>query len=311
MKKTLARLRLAIGILTLLTCFQTFAFAQTDNSFPGGRWYMNASTTRMIFRFEKVSGTWRGSSIDDQGKTLERIENVTWDSKTRTLEFLRIGSGYWQWYRGTIVEGVLIARYTHSGKTDAKPTNPLDYKWKATGWNYEYLTPAMAPLVFEVVINETQYRARLRLDRAPGTPTGYAGRLKFFAKENICSEGLENDVTIEQWDGVNLRFRAFNVNIYKDLNMLFTGKVNARLIEGTLIQTQGDGQRYNHTFSGTRAEILTYGFSGKTTTARENWQLRTRRQLEHLMMAGNPAPLKSEVRILRDALPPILGTTYE
>lgn len=312
---TQARLPLAICLFALLSVFSSPVFAQpvfgqVDTSTPAGRWYMNSLSTRMIFRFELVNGAWRGASIDDQGKTLERLENIVWDKKTRALEFTRIGSGYWQWYRGTIVEGVFVGRYAHSGKTAVKPTAPLEYKWKATGWNFEYLTPtSRVPAVFDITVNETGFQARFRLDKSPTKPNKYEGRLKFYGYNNACSEGLEIDAIVEQWDGTNLKFQAFDANIYAKISMTFTGVVSGRNLQGTLKQTN-PGQVYNHTFKGTRAEVLSYGFTGKNAQERENWQTRTRRQLEHLMMAGNPAPLKQEVRILRDNLPPMLGLPY-
>ena len=315
--KTQAQLRLAIlsGALLALLCVggnaQPLNAEPVDKSNPAGRWYLNAQSTRMIFRFERVDGVWRGTSIDEQGKTLERLDYITWDNKTRALEFLRTGAGYWQWYRGKIVEGVFVARFTHTGKTDARPTDPFAYKWKVTGWNFEYLTPANAPLVFDIGVTETGFRARVRLDRDARTTSGFAGRLKFYGQNNICAEGLENDITIDLWDGTNLRFRAFNVNVYYNLNLTFAGRVNGPMIEGALTEFHGSGKVYHHTFRGQRAEVLTYGISNKTTTYREKWQARTRRQLEQLMMAGNPAPLKTDVRIIRENLPPILGMPNE
>ncbi len=309
-----ARWRSVIRLFTLLISFQAFAYAQTDNSTPAGTWYMNAQTDRSIFQFERVNGAWRGASLSEAGKTTERLDNITWNQAARTLEFCRIGAGYWQWYRGTLVEGVFVARFTHSGKTADRPTDPLAFKWKMTGWNYEYLTPAQGPLVFDLYVNETKYRARLRLDRATNTTTGATsgviGRLKFYAFDNTCTDGLENEIVIEQWDGINLRFRAVDVSAIKNLSMVFTATVNGRSLDGSLLQTDPDGKQFTRTFSGTRAEVLTYGFGGKTGAARNTWQTRTRRRLEHLLMAGNPAPLKTEVAILRDNLPPVLGLLH-
>jgi hypothetical protein len=54
--------------------------------------------------------------------------------------------------------------------------------------------------------------------------------------------------------------------------------------------------------------VLTYGLADKSTTARDAWQQRTRRQLYHLMMAGNPAPLSHKVTVLHEKQAPIPST---
>jgi hypothetical protein len=44
-------------------------------------------------------------------------------------------------------------------------------------------------------------------------------------------------------------------------------------------------------WKGTRANVLSFGLAGKDAAQRDQWQKRTRRQIEHLIMQDNPAPL--------------------
>ncbi len=295
--KGLLKLPTALFALLLqagLIC--SISFAQADTSTLIGRWYINTGSERLTWRFENQNGVYQGVRLDEQGAILERFDNISWNPATRTLEFRRNGAGFWQWYRGKIVEGVLVARYAHSGLNAAKPTDPFAFKWHATGWNYEYLTPTTTPQVYDMEIVQTGDRARLRIDKSRVTASGYEGRLKFYARGNAYNERLEDDVTIERWDGANLRFSAGG--------QTYEGVVNGRNASGVLRQPNSP---VAYAWRGTRAEVLGYGFAGKTPRERMNWQARTRNQLLHLIMAGNPAPSKQEVRVLRDRLSPLLG----
>jgi dienelactone hydrolase len=301
--KDLSKLPAAFALLLLQAATSVFivstSFAQSDTSTPAGRWYINTGSERLTWRFENQNGVYQGVRLNDQGAVSERFDNISWNPATRTLEFRRNGAGFWQWYRGKIVEGVLVARYVHSGVSATKPTDPFAYKWHATGWNYEYLTPAIAPQVYDLEIVQTGDRARLRIDRSRLPTSSYEGRLKFYARGNSLNERLEEDFAIERWDGVNLRFTVSN--------QVYEGVVSGRNITGTLRQA---GSPLSYAWRGTRAEVLSYGFAGKTARDRLNWQTRTRNQLRHLVMAGNPAPVKREVTVLRDRLSPLLGTPH-
>ena len=77
----------------------------------------------------------------------------------------------------------------------------------------------------------------------------------------------------------------------------YQGTVCGRQITGTYSPGVG-------TFSGTRAEVLTYGLAAQTDMARTKWVDRTRLQLYHLMMADNPKPLSRTVTMLSSNVPP-------
>jgi dienelactone hydrolase len=53
--------------------------------------------------------------------------------------------------------------------------------------------------------------------------------------------------------------------------------------------------------------VLSYGLAPRSPAARAAWQEQTRRQLAHLIMAGNPAPLSSTPTTVRSDLPPVAG----
>src|SRR5581483_10108988 len=48
-------------------------------------------------------------TIDANGIS-ELLDSLSWDVATGTLEFRRVGNGFSQWYRGTVVEGVFVGR---------------------------------------------------------------------------------------------------------------------------------------------------------------------------------------------------------
>lgn len=266
-----------------------------DTSSPAGRWYVLAGNQRMTFRFEQQGLTYLGTRLDDQNKPVEQFDNVTWNAITRTLEFRRTNGSTWQWYRGRIVEGVLKMRYASSTTAPSKPTDWMAYKWHVTGWNHEYLTPALTPQVFDLQVVQTGIRARLRIDRSTHAPSGFEGRLKAYAVYESCDEKLEEDFAIERWNGTSIRFTV--------KGQTYDGTVSGRTIAGTLQQAGVP----TYQWKGARAEVLGYGFAGKTAEERQRWQTRMRKQLYHLALSGNPPALTSEVRETRNQMSPLLG----
>lgn len=291
--------QLAVGVWVWFTLFTLTnvlcAHAQSDTSSPAGRWYVMASGQRLTFWFELRGGVYVGGRLDDQGNALEQFDNVSWNAATRTLEFRRAAGNAWYWYRGQIVEGLLTARFSLSTSTAAKPSDWLAYKWRLTAWNYEYLTPALAPLVFDLQIVQTGARARLRIDRSTTSPTQFEGRLKFYATNESCNEKLEDEFPLERWNGTSLRFT--------NQGQVYDAVVNGRAISGTLTQAGAPVSQWR----GARAEVLSYGFATRKVDDRERWQNRVRRSLEHLIMADNPPPLTRQVREVRGPLAPLLG----
>ena len=57
---------------------------------------------------------WRRSgTLTPLGGRAETLEQITWNGRTQSVEFLRKGSGFWQWFRGRLLPGA--ARGTFSG----------------------------------------------------------------------------------------------------------------------------------------------------------------------------------------------------
>jgi hypothetical protein len=233
---------------------------------------------------------------------LERLDNISWDAAARRIEFRRNGMGFWQWHRGSVVEGILVGRFSHNGVSAARPPQLTSYAFHVTGWNSDYLDQDVVPRVYEVLLNR-DYRARLRIDYSPDGSGLYTGRLKVYSTVSggASGEEVEYDLEVTQWDGTNLRF----IRRHPAWTQVYTGVARGSTISGTFTQTGFPG---TFLWNGLRAEALSYGLAGKSPEDRAAWQERTRRQLYHLMMADNPMPLTRSVTVLGSNLPPLPST---
>jgi len=258
------------------------------NSQALGTWYLNANGYQVTLQLSEGAspGNYHGKFINENAG-VEVVDNITYDLATGVLDFRRVGTSFWQWYHGNLVEGIVVGRFSHDANSAIRPATFLAYKLHFTGWNSSYLDEDIVPRVFDVVIN-TDYRGTLRLDRnADGS--GFAGRLKVYATKSgnlwdAAGEELEYDLEVRAWDGTKLAFTRRG----NGWTQAFTGAVSGRTISGTFTQTQTPRQ---FAWQGTRANVLTYGLSAKSAAQRDDWQVRTRRQIERLIMQGNPQPL--------------------
>jgi dienelactone hydrolase len=251
-----------------------------------GDWHLLANGARMTLSISDQGS--KQVAYVDAGGCATRLDRLTQNGDT--LEFRRkVGSGF-QWYRVEIADGILTGRFANS--YDGEKPEPKAYAYRVTGWNEAAFENT--PAVFDILVNKRS-RARLRIDR---THSGnLIGRLKFYALDNNPWEYPEEDIQIDQWDGEALRFTR-GAQVY-------SGTVEGRTIYGTFANSGGSG----YPWSGTRAELLTYGLAPKTPEDRAAWQAKTRRVLYRLMMANNPAPSSVSVEILRDNIPPIQTAT--
>lgn len=258
-----------VCLILLASTFST-AYSQT------GDWYINANGSKLTLSIAE-QGSKTVAYISSGAACNEKLDNITFNGEL--LEFRR-GS---QWYRVSIADGVMIGRF--AGSTGPRP--PLSaYKYHVTGWSREYFSQ-IAPVVFDVIVNH-RVKGRLRIDRLGDN---FIGRLKFYALDNGLWEYPEEEITAIQWDGENLAFKRGTQNFY--------GTVDGNTISGKFAVVGGAGCPWR----GTRAEVLTYGISPKSPEDRAEWQERTRRTLYRLMMAGNPAPLTTQVEVVRELLP--------
>jgi len=259
-----------------------------------GTWYLNANylgDTNNFFLTATITGgsapgVYQGTLINEHG-TVEILDNITWDDSGGQLEFRRNGQGFWQWYRGTVVEGVLIGRFSHDTNSPQKPAQLASFSYHVTGWNSTVLDRDIVPRSYDLVINTNSF-ARLRIDRLPSGQ--FVGRLKVYATQTgqASAEEPEYDLEVTRWDGTHLSFTKHGPHWTQE----YTGLANGRSITGTFTQT---GTQNTGSWQGTRTGVLSHGLVRKASAERATWQDRTRRILYHLMMAGNPLPVTSSV----------------
>ncbi len=273
-----------------------------------GVWYFNADTTRIEVSITgDASDGYSGQCIDENG-TSQSIDNIMWNSTAQRLEFRRSGNGFWQWYRGVVQDGVYIGRFSHDMLSPHQPDQIEAYQKHVTGWNNAYFDKAIVPCVYDAILqsNADAKRFRIRLDRDGAG--NFFGRMKIYAagSDNHWSadgEGLESDLENVEWDGQHLTFSRH----LPHGEQTFTGTASGRRISGTYTQTPPANI---YSWTGTRAEILTYGLNPRSEADRASWQTRTRTQLVNLIMAGNPGPIGSPIMEKSAVMPPIASAYW-
>jgi hypothetical protein len=223
------------------------------------------------------------------------LADVTWDAESRILSFFR--STYKQLYRGQVVDGVFAGRFTDLHFV-VQPEWPKSYAYHVTGWRQDAVQRDLVPRVWEILVGEEH--GRLRIDRAPNGH--FIGRFKVYAgraDDAASREQLEQDIEVVRWDGASLEF----VTRGPEGPRRFRATSSGRRLDGT----SSEGERAPVIFTGIRAEVLSYGLVARSPAEREAWQVQTRRRLEHLLMAGNPAPLSRDIAVLGERAP-IKGT---
>ncbi|HEX9101509.1 MAG TPA: hypothetical protein VF997_04860, partial [Polyangia bacterium] len=252
------------------------------------RWYLalDGANVTLTLMSDLGGAHLSGTATSDDGAT-DAVDQVMWDAATGVLDFRRrMSAGYSQWVHARAVEGVLTGRVGYGALGTAPPAEVAAYGGHVVGWNDYYFSRDLVPRVFDLAVDGRS--ARLRLDRDAGGTI--VGRFKVYADDatGVADEEAEYDVDVQAWDGRELRF----VRSSPAWTQSFEATVDGRTLLGTMSSTSLvapvplDGQR---------AELLGYGLSPRDPAARDAWQLRARRQLAHLMMADNPAPLSLSV----------------
>jgi dienelactone hydrolase len=272
-----------------------------DSSGPLGTWYLNSDGLRLTATIRKDAGAYRGTLLSESGVE-EQLDRIRWDASTRSLEFRRHAEGYWRWYRGTILEGVLVGRSTPSSESSKRPLASTAYSLHVTGWNREDLDRDIVPRVYDLLIHG-EFRATLRIDRASAGSRQFIGRLKVYATVSGGANGeeAENDLEVEQWEGTHLKF----VRHLPSARQVYVGVAKGRTISGTFTVSGKSGE---FPWQGKRSEVLSYGLTAKSPAERVTWQERTRLQLAHLMMADDPPALSRQDLALRANLPPLASS---
>ena len=113
--------------------------AQADQSGPPGHWYLNCNGHAVSANIStRANRTYTGTLIDENGST-ELLDAITWDASSRLLQFRRNRVHLWQWYSGSVVEGILVGRFSQSATSPNKPPLLSNYSLHVTGWNSSYL----------------------------------------------------------------------------------------------------------------------------------------------------------------------------
>lgn len=290
--------RIAALTLTLLTSPSVLA---EDTSTPEGAWHLSSNGQRFMLQLDQHSpSNWSGW-INTEGSiaALESINHLEWYPGTRRVVFRTQAGPLWRWYRGHIVEGVFKGRSSDARSSPLQPA-VSSFVNHVTGWNASHLDQDIVPRSFDLVI-DNRLKARLRIDRSTLEPGQYVGEMKVYASldNGTLDEGLQYDVHIDHWDGIQLQFQRGTSSDWQ----VFSGAVSGRVVAGHYFQS--DTPEMGN-WNGTRAEVLGRGVASDTTAIRfAGWRERTRQQLALLTMARAPASTSTNVSVLQPDLEPL------
>ncbi len=254
------------------------------------RWFLQIAGEAVTVELtaDLAGKSYRGTAVNADN-AVDGLDSISWDATTGVLDFRRVGASYWEWVHGRVVEGVLTGRASFSDNDGIPPASLGAYAAHVVGWNERYFSGDLVPRTFDVSIGGRL--ARLRIDRdAAGN---LLGRFKVYANadDGIGAEEIEYDVAVQTWDGQKLAFTRTS----PDWTQQFSGTISGNALAGTMTQLQGGVVAAVVPFTATRTELLGFGLAARDAATRADWQTRMRRQLAHLMMADNPAPLSLSV----------------
>jgi hypothetical protein len=261
-----------------------------DTSGVVGRWFINRGATRLTLVIGVQGGHFVGTlEPDDSTVAPLAIEHVTWDAERGQLRFRVEDDGKSFFYAVDVVEGTMIGRYAFDIGGRSGPADWSVNSGHLMGWRSESFDDDIVPRVFDVVVDDGRF-ARLRIDRSPSNPTVLVGefKVKGTAAKGADGELPAEPIIVRRWDGQRLVF-DLGAGTARER---FSGDVKGRNIEGSMTENRAGSMVR---FSGTRANVLSYGLRQKTDESRRQWQERVRRTLYRLMMGGNPAPLDTVV----------------
>lgn len=258
---------------------------------PVGTWRLNCGGYAHVLGVSRTGGDLRATFGDDSD-WLDPVDEIAWDEATSTLVFRRRAVGRWQWFVGTLVDGVMRGRFS-SSREPQRPERRTSFSQSFTGWREQSFDSSVAAQVF--LIDQADHPSWVRVDRTP-LQTLLARTKTFSTGARGAIEEPEDDLEVTRWDGTNLTFRRLR------LDSTYTAISSGATMTGTIKNNRG-----SDSWSAKRAEVLSYGLAPRSAEARALWQARARKRLEHLMMANNPAPLSRVVEVVRSGLPPFDG----
>ncbi len=263
-----------------------------------GTWYLNRDGKRVTLNFAPGSraGIFAGTTApEDSQSPPDAADQFSFDDAAAQLSFCAHEPTGDVWYALRFEDGVVAGRFAAVATGLPRPTDPLAYQGRVTGWHHETFSRHMVPRSWDITI-DGRTSAVLRLDRSAPNAADFVGRLKLYATDGQLDEHLEEDVQIESWDGVSLSF----VRRASSAQERFTGTASGRMIAGSLSPTVGSATAdAAHPWTGHRIEVLSHGVGAKTAVTVFDWQARTRARLGLLTMGGNRAPLSFSVSELR------------
>jgi hypothetical protein len=113
-----------------------------DTSTPVGTWYLLGNTSRLEMSIAPGGASFTGW-IANEGGPHEPLSNFSWDPGSRWLEFLRNGSGFFQWYRLSLTYGVVAGRFSRQSGS-VRPANTA-FIYHATGWSPNWIDAGIVP----------------------------------------------------------------------------------------------------------------------------------------------------------------------
>ena len=276
---------------------------------PDGVWYLAIGDQRLALTIAgakgkpssllgSTPGAWNGTVLDEAAGTSVPTDAIAWNPGSQQLNLSYAGPQGEVDVAATVTAGVLVGRARFAW--DPAAPGPAQYPHHVTGWNAQVLEHGNPQSAFEVRIGGDRL-ARLRIGRAPDGQ-GMVGTLKVYASGLMGALGEEpqRDIDVQQWDGTHLNFSVQD----DDGTWTYSGFATGRAIGGTATGPDGSAALI---WTGQRAEVLSYGLEPKPAAARTAWQNLARARLARLLMAGNPAPLKTNVTVLQadvDPTPP-------
>ena len=269
-----------------------------DTSGVIGQWFINRGSLRLTLVIGVQAGHFVGTiGPDDSAEAPLPIEHVTWDPERGQLRFRVEDDGKSFFYAVDVVEGTMIGRYAFDFGGRSGPADWSVNSGHLMGWRSESFDAVIVPRIFDIVVEDGR-SARLRLDRNASNPSALVGEFKVKGTTEKGADGElpAQPILVRRWDGTHLVFEIPGTTRER-----FSGDVKGRTIEGVMTESRGGATTK---FSGSRANILSYGLRTKSEESRREWQERVRRVLYRLMMNGNPAPLGTVVTTAERPLMP-------
>ena len=272
---------------------------------PIGIWYLNADGARQRLRIASGSsaGSYRGTLIAEaDAAAVSTLADVAWEPATGRLRFRVDGGGARRWFQADVVEGTLLGRFATVAAGEGEPM-ATRYVGHITGWNATAIDREIVPRTFDVRWSDGR-RGRLQIDRAAADSAGFVGTLKIYATDRNAAldEEEQHDLTAVSWDG-----STFSADVDdRGATWHYAGTATGRKIDGVATR---EPSTFTVSWSGTRAEVLGHGMTARPTVTQAAWRLRTRRQLQHMMMGDDPRPTSTRVTVLRAGVAPIVIRT--